>query len=329
MDVTSLFGVPVQSGIEAGIKNIMSGVDPAAAQRVQAAAPAQEHRYVERSGKHKGIAGVARDILGTLGDFLLTRLHMPAMYGPSQQQRKLEAAWQGHDEDPMAAIDRVTDVDFNTGNKLRDQYIDNKRQQALVDSTAETRAARVALATEALNSKIRMYGASMLGSMSNWSEDKRKQFYPQMREQVINAGKRQGLDLSGELPEDYDPVKLDAFIDAAVPVGTQRAQRLTGQRDLQHYEVAKGNLKERITHDRTTEGISQQNADTNTGRLAETKQHNRTTEQDNRDKETDRVVLKTVELEDKRKHYRATEPIVRRQNGHEYRYVNGAWVPVK
>jgi hypothetical protein len=81
-----------------------------------------------------------------------------------------------------------------------------------------------------VNLRTRGYAASMLGSMATWDDAKRQQFYPQMRDQVINAGKRQGLDLSGELPEKFDPTALDAFIDGAVPVGTQRAQRLTKER---------------------------------------------------------------------------------------------------
>jgi cell division septation protein DedD len=67
----------------------------------------------------------------------------------------------------------------------------------------------------------------MLGTMGTWDDTKRQQFYPQMRDQVLTAAKRQGLDLSAELPEKFDPVTLDAFIDGSVPVGTQRAQRLT------------------------------------------------------------------------------------------------------
>lgn len=209
---TPLFGVPV------------APVQPTAAP----AAPPQ--RYEEKDGKHRGVAGVARDILGTLGDFLLTRLHMPAMYAPAQRDRKLAAAQEGYDTDPLGAINRVTSIDPVFGAKLRDQYIDNQRLKAGQESTVEARNARLALAQEAQNQRTRGYAASMLGSMTTWDDKKREQFYPQMRAQVLAAGNKQGLDLSGELPETYDPTALDAFIDGAVPVGTQRAQRLTKER---------------------------------------------------------------------------------------------------
>lgn len=212
---TPLFGVPVA---------------PQAAPAPVAAPAAAPQKYEEKDGKHRGVAGVARDILGTLGDFLLTRLHMPAMYAPAQKERKLAAAQEGYDTDPLGAINRATSVDPVFGAKLRDQYIDNQRLQAGQESTAEARNARLALAQEAQNQRTRGYAASMLGSMTTWDDKKREQFYPQMRQQVLGAAKRQGLDLSGELPETFDPTALDAFIDGAVPVGTQRAQRLTKER---------------------------------------------------------------------------------------------------
>lgn len=214
---TPLFGVPLTPAPQA---------PPVAAP----AAPAAPQRYVEQDGKHRGVAGVARDILGTLGDFLLTRLHMPAMYAPAQRDRKLAAAQANIDTDPVGSIQQVSSIDPVFGAKLRDQYIDNQRLAATQASTAEARNARLAQAQEVQNMRTRGYAAAMLGSMANWDDAKRQQFYPQMRQQVIAAGNKQGLDLSSELPETYDSNTLDAFIDGAVPVGTQRAQRLTKER---------------------------------------------------------------------------------------------------
>lgn len=213
---TPLFGVPVS---------------PQAAPAAPVAAPvAAPRRYQEQDGKHRGVAGVARDILGTLGDFLLTRLHMPAMYAPAQRDRKLAAAQEDYQTDPLGAINQVTSIDPVFGAKLRDQYIDNQRLAAGQASTIEARDARLAQVKEATDQRTRTYAASMLGSMSTWDDAKRQQFYPQMRSQVIAAGNRQGFDLSPELPETYDGTALDAFIDGAVPVGTQRSQRLVKER---------------------------------------------------------------------------------------------------
>lgn len=236
--MTPLFGVPVAPQ-----------ATPAAA---PVAAPTPPQRYVERDGKHKGVAGVARDILGTLGDFLLTRLHMPAMYAPAQRDRKLAAAQANIDTDPIGAIQQVSSIDPVVGAKLRDQYIDNQRLAAANASTAEARTARLAQAQEAQNMRTRGYAASMLGSMAGWDDAKRQQFYPQMRSQVLAAANKQGLDLSSELPEQFDSTALDAFIDGAVPVGTQRAQRLT--REKQVAAAAQAATNETGRNDRAAAG---------------------------------------------------------------------------
>ncbi len=189
-----------------------------------------EDTYVERDGKHKGVAGTARDVLGFLGDLLLTRLHMPAMYSQSQQKRKLSAAMEGFDQDPESAINRVASIDPVYGAKLREQHVDNKRLDTTRAQVNEDRDARIAIQQETKNNQIRGFGASMVNTMSGWPEDKRKENWPSLRSQVIAAGKRRGYDLTDELPETYDPMQLDAFIDSAVPVGTQRGQRLSSRR---------------------------------------------------------------------------------------------------
>jgi hypothetical protein len=239
--LTSLFGVPLGLAGAAATGPQADNSDYIPAGSTHAVPSPGETHYVEHSSKHKGVAGVARDILGTLGDFLLTRLHMPAMYGPAQQQRKLEAAIQGFDQDPIGAIDRVTDVDYVAGTKLRDQFIDNQRMAAQQASTQEAREARLALAKQAADERTRGRAGAMLGTMANWAEDKRPSSYSALRDQVLRYGKVNGLDLSNELPETYDPVALDSFIDTSVPVGTQRAQRLSEANNVRNNETSREN----------------------------------------------------------------------------------------
>ncbi len=217
---TPLFGVP------------MGGVAPVAAppQAAPVAAPAQPQRYVEQDGKHRGVAGVARDILGTLGDFLLTRLRLPAMYGPAQERRRLAAAQANIDSDPVGAIQQVSSIDPVFGAKLRDQYIDNNRLAATQASTAEARDARLAQAQALTDDRTRSRAAAMLGTMATWDDTRRATNYGALRDQAIRYAQANGLDLSNELPTEFDPVQLDSFIDSSVPVGTQRAQRLTRER---------------------------------------------------------------------------------------------------
>lgn len=221
--VSPVFGVPLEGS--------SVGQGPSAGKiNTNPDLPSSSSRYVEQDRRHRGVAGVSRDILGTLGDFLLTRLGLPAMYGPAQQNRRESAAMQGFEQDPMSAINRLESINPEAGRRLREQHIDNTRIAAGQDATNEARNSRIELARQETDRRIRGYASSMLGSMSGWDEDRRRQNYPQMRAQVLRAAERQGLDLSSELPETYDPVSLDAFIDASVPVGMQRSQRLTRER---------------------------------------------------------------------------------------------------
>lgn len=223
MDNTPLFGVPMSSSSDGSSDNApITKVDNG----LIGSLPTPR----VKDGKHSGFAGVARDILGTLGDFLLTRLHMPAMYAPAQKNRQLSEAQIGIDSDPAAAIRRVTEVDPVFGAKLRDQYIDNGRLAATQASTAEARAQRIENINAVKNDRTRNRVGAMLDSMGQWDPTKRTTDYPLMRSQALKYAQANGLDLSTELPESYDPTILDSFIDGAVPAGTQRAQRLSAAR---------------------------------------------------------------------------------------------------
>lgn len=220
---TRVFGVPTQpSSIKASA--------PVAAPAVSPATPTPGPRYEEQDRQHQGVAGVGRDILGTLGDFLLTKLGMPAMYAPAQERRREAAATEGFDADPLSAISRLESINPTAGRELRNQFIDNQRLQAQQESTAEARDARLALSQEAANVRTRGYAAGMLETMTGWDDGRRQQFWPQVREQALRAAKAQGLDLRSELPEVFDPVALDAFIGANITPGAQRTQRLSGER---------------------------------------------------------------------------------------------------
>lgn len=260
-ETTPVFGVPLRGEYKIpGLE--MPGLAPESVSALQRGssgmgqAPAQPKEH-----KGRGVGGVAQDIVGFLGDFLLTKLGMPAMYGPGQARKKMANAMEGFDQDPLAAINRVTQVDPASGAKLRDQFIDNERLAAQNASTAESRAARLELAQTAQNDKTRGRASAMLGTMAQWDDDKRKNNYGAMRDQILRYSKANGLDLEGELPTGYDPVALDAFVDASVPVGMQRSQRLASERadttrEQGEARLAQGDrrLSESERHNRVGEG---------------------------------------------------------------------------
>jgi hypothetical protein len=183
--------------------------------------------------------GAVHNILSTLGDFLLDATGLSGVI----KTRRLNEAMQGFDEDPQGTISRVSGIDYGVGSKLRDQYIDNQRLAAAQESTAEARAARIQSAQIVQNDRTRQRAAAMLGTMASWDDAKRSANYGTMRDQVLKYGAANGLDLSAELPSSYDGNALDGFIDSAVPVGTQRAQRLTQDKNEATAQLGKDRIE--------------------------------------------------------------------------------------
>lgn len=252
---TAVFGVPIHSGDQD--TPYLSGP------------PGTNPVNIPQGMRHKGrgVGGVATDILGYLGDFLLTKLGMPAQYGPARQQKKLKEAYTGFESDPIGAINRVTDVDFATGTKLREQFIDNARLAASQASTAEARDARLAQAAALQNEKNRNTSASYLGSLVGVPKADRATNYAAIRQRLLSRYGTSDPQLATDLPETYDPVAVDSFIDGAVPVGTQRSQRLQATRDAATDADRDADRGERVRHNTVTErqgdariGISAQRA---------------------------------------------------------------------
>jgi hypothetical protein len=258
--VTSLFNVPL-SGVANGVPDPapVEQLTPGAAVAPTQAQPAQP----QAPKKH----GTIHNILSTLGDFLLEQTGLSDII----KNRRLNESLQGFDQDPLGTINKVSGIDYAVGAKLRDQYIDNQRLAASQASTQESREARLALAQTAQNDKTRGRAAAMLSTMSRWDEDKRGANYGVLRDQVLKYGQANGLDLSKELPDSYDGTLLDSFIDQAVPVGMQRAQRLTEQKMEDTNEYRTNSLGEKVRHNQSTEDISR-------SRVSETGRHNGVTE---------------------------------------------------
>ena len=239
-NVSPLFNVPIS-----GDAMTMGSIKPTN----KTGSSMTPQKYVEKDKKHTGVAGVARDVLGTLGDFLLTKLGMPTMYAPAQKQRKLANSLANFDQDPRTAIAEATSIDVGIGNKLRDQFIDNTRLEETRLDRNENNDARLDLARERAEIARQLkdeksYGslAGMVESMASWDNVKRAKNYGQMRAAILSNGKRMGLPtdvLETELPAEFDEVALDAFADRYVPVERQRGQRLTKERMDNQAEQAK------------------------------------------------------------------------------------------
>lgn len=199
--------------------------------------------YEEHDPRHTGVAGIARTILGTLGDFLLTRLHMPAMYAPAQQQREIAAAGQGiNSSDPQqqqSALNRVSGVDFSKGQSYQNTITDNNRLAAQQAATMEARNSRLAIAQETRRDTTKKMVASYFNGIVNLPPDKQAEAYANGRRLQLNSASIQNdpelkQELSDLYPETYDPLTVSSSIGGSVPVATQWAQAITSHRDANH-----------------------------------------------------------------------------------------------
>lgn len=186
--------------------------------------------------RHSGIQGVARDILGGLGDLVLSRLRMGTPYSTNKRNAQLNFAAQGLDSDNpndvMNAVNNIQKIDFATGVKLRDQIIDNQRLQAAQDTTAEGRATRLQLLRAATGDKYKANSAAYMNAIANADPDKRPALYARQRQIILNSPLAKTdpqfrAELESLYPETYDENAITAAISGSVPVAQQwsKAQR--------------------------------------------------------------------------------------------------------
>ena len=86
-----------------------------------------------------GVKGTLRDVLGTLGDAFLVQSGNKAMYQPRRQMEKESDAMGGFTQDPMAAIERLANVNPEAARKLYDEYTGNQIRQGTLQSQEASR----------------------------------------------------------------------------------------------------------------------------------------------------------------------------------------------
>lgn len=210
MDKSSLFGVPTPP---VPSMPMMSPVSLPDISRIRP--QVEDGRLMTNRGK---------DILGFLGDFLLTRLKMEPRYQPAKQRKQLDFALQGFDQDPEAALSRVSKVDPKYARALRDQMIDNKRLENEAADREEARRLSNLVQQSVLEDRMRKTGAGMLTALSKMPEKERAQKYPLIRQRLTDYGNQYGIDVSSELPEQYDPAFIGTFIGGSVSPAAQETQ---------------------------------------------------------------------------------------------------------
>lgn len=233
----SLFGLLPQGVVEAVAG--AGGPNPMA----QMVAP-QQPQLPQHSGMF-GLKGTFRDVLGVLGDAFLMNSGINPIYRGQRQQEKIGDALAGFDQDPVGAIQRLGEVDAALGQKYYGDYLDSVDRQA-------------ALAQKAKSDAFSQEGqfSTRLGGMFGAANEAT---YGPM---LANARKRaeslgMGHLLDG-LPETYDKAAVNNWVRGTMEPKEQAnidyRNTRANQFDAEH--------RERVRHNRTTEGTAATNAAT-------------------------------------------------------------------
>lgn len=168
--------------------------------------------------RHSGAAGVARDILGNIGDILLSRLRLGTPYNTSKRNHELMYASQGYDStDPQQsadAINRVKAIDFNAGTQLEDEAFKRQYRQSMLESTLENRQFRQDMKQQLVRDGYLKGSANFFNKIADLPEEKRAEAYAQGRKlwdqsSVVRNDPELRQQLEDFFPQDYNP---DTFL---------------------------------------------------------------------------------------------------------------------
>lgn len=180
--------------------------------------------------KHSGFDNV----LGFLGDFLLSRLNMGTPYRDARANEKLNAARLLDAQDPTHSYTNVGNIDANLAAKLQGQAADDARLAAAQAGTQEARDARLAAQREAIRTNVKNRAASYFNSLASDPNNIEDRYASGRALWTNSAAVKADPDLAAELndlyPETFNPSMITSSIGASVPVSTQWAQRLTKER---------------------------------------------------------------------------------------------------
>lgn len=126
-----------------------------------------------------------------------------------------EGLMQGFQSDPELAISRMRQIDPEMAWKMYNEYQDNKRQTGTLDR--QNRATDI-LVDKYVRSNI---GDMVQGTMGQVDPKRYGEIWPQVRNRALAFAKKQGVDLTDELPEDYNDVDVNAIRMGGVSVPKQ------------------------------------------------------------------------------------------------------------
>lgn len=237
---------------------------PAPQAAPQAPPPLQEaDQPIEALPTHKGLFGLkgtARDILGVLGDGLTVGYGGKAIYAPRRAAEKAGDAGRDMMTNPIEAVKRLNQAGFpEQAQALYKDYAQQQYQKGMLERQTANDGSLADQRRLANNLDTFKY-------VGGFTAKADASTYPKLREQAAAFMKGRGMtdqEVASTLPATYDPTVNS--------IGTTAPQQYTS-------DFRDRNLAERSQYHGTMAGVAQQNAGTNAGRLAETREHNDVTE---------------------------------------------------
>ncbi len=185
----------------------MPQTDPSAAQPDISVASHSIPPSQRRSGLIGGGFGVGRtggNILGILGDALLSASGRNPVYAGRLQQSREAEALQNYSTDPLTALQKLTMIDVSKVLPAFNQYYDNQRADKITDVNVRDK-----------NADYEDSGRSAIGSMLYSANEKT---FPAVLARARAFAARRGIDTS-DLPQTWEEAK--GWATGTVPVEKQ------------------------------------------------------------------------------------------------------------
>ena len=249
MAVTPLFGVPMDGGAQS-----FDGVSQSGSQTQPMSPTDPKH--------HSGF----QNVLGFLGDFLMSRLSMGTPYHDARENEKLNQARLLDEQSGDTTYPRTGVLNPSWAAQLQNRAIDNNRLSASMASTAESRDARVAAQKELLRKDVRTRAASYFNGLDPKSPKFAEDYARGRKLWGESATVKNDPELSQSLnemfPEEYDPNMVHASISSTVPVAKQWDQAITkdrnaaiGDKETKTLEQGSQKIGETIRSHKANEGL--------------------------------------------------------------------------
>lgn len=215
-----------------------------AATLIRASEAANNPNIPQRKGMF-GVKGTLRDVLGLVGDSLLIGAGNKPIYAPTREQERLSDAMVGYTNNPKAAIERVSYINAEIGQKLADNYEQNLARRAAAESLDANRKAAI------FKQYSELFGQRLGAIRSQADLDKLRP--------ILQALKDRGqLGDDFIIPETYDPNEVDLIRRGTMTTSQQEGAdnadaRLAAQREYQAAQIAERRRATAIAAQRAAE----------------------------------------------------------------------------